>query len=208
MGDRARRSLARGDEVPDERTGGGALERVGERIARWRSEHGGPGVRWSAFRYRSRVVTLDDVVFLRDLIASRPEASRRTLSIAVCNACGWRQPNGTLCDAVCRGLLLALHRGGIVKLPPPKRTPRGAAWARHRPAPIELDTAPIEMSLRELGAIELRQVRRTPEEALVNSLIEHHHYLRYSQPVGEHLKYLVTARGRPIGAFWVEARTT
>jgi hypothetical protein len=41
-------------------------------------------------------------------------------------------------------------------------------------------------------------VRRTPQEALFNSLIEHHHYLGYTQPVGEHLKYLVFARGRPI----------
>ena len=162
----------------------------------------------SVFRHRGRVVAQDDVAFLRDLIASRPEASRRTLSIAVCNAWGWRQPNGTLCDAVCRGLLLALHRAGRIELPPPKRTPRVGAWTqtRHRPAPIELDTTPIEMSLRELGALELRQVRRTPEEALVNSLIEHHHYLHYGQPVGEHLKYLITARGRPIGAFcWSSA---
>lgn len=28
------------------KSGGGPLERVGERIGRWRSEHGGPGVRW------------------------------------------------------------------------------------------------------------------------------------------------------------------
>ena len=42
-------------------------------------------------------------------------------------------------------------------------------------------------------------MRRTPEEALFNSLLQQHHYLGYSQPVGEHLKYLVYAQGRPIG---------
>ena len=41
-------------------------------------------------------------------------------------------------------------------------------------------------------------MRRTPEEALFNSLLQHHHYLGYTQPVGEHLKYLVYARGRPV----------
>ena len=41
-------------------------------------------------------------------------------------------------------------------------------------------------------------MRRTLEEALFNSLLAQHHYLGYSQPVGEHLKYLVLARGRPI----------
>jgi hypothetical protein len=52
----------------------------------------------------------------------------------------------------------------------------------------------------------LVQVRRSPQEALVNSLIAEHHYLGYSTPVGEHLKYLVTAQERPIGCFlWSSA---
>src|SRR3989440_4611626 len=36
--------------------------------------------------------------------------------------------------------------------------------------------------------------------------MEHHHYLGYSQPVGEHLKYLVYAGGRPIACMaWSSA---
>lgn len=160
----------------------------------------------TALKYRGRTIADTDVAFIRQLLASRPDASRRAISIAVCNAWAWVQPNGTLCDAVCRGMLLALHRGGAIELPAPKKKQRVAAWVRLRPTPVELDMTPIEMSLRELGPIELRQVRRTPEEALVNSLMEHHHYLRYSQPVGEHLKYLVTASGRPIACFcWSSA---
>ena len=34
--------------------------------------------------------------------------------------------------------------------------------------------------------------------ALFNSLVQPHHCLGHTQPVGEHLKYLVYARGRPI----------
>ena len=42
--------------------------------------------------------------------------------------------------------------------------------------------------------------------ALVNALIQKHHYLGYKQPVGEHLKYLVSAGGRPIACFcWSSA---
>jgi len=41
-------------------------------------------------------------------------------------------------------------------------------------------------------------VRRSSEEKLFGSLIEAHHYLGYTQPVGEHLKYLVYSSGRPI----------
>ena len=125
----------------------------------------------TALKYRGRTIADTDVAFIRQLLASRPDASRRAISIAVCNAWAWVQPNGTLCDAVCRGMLLALHRGGAIELPAPKKKQRVAAWVRLRPTPVELDMTPIEMSLRELGPIELRQVRRTPEEALVNSLM-------------------------------------
>ncbi len=49
-------------------------------------------------------------------------------------------------------------------------------------------------------------MRRTGDEPLFNSLIEHHHYLGYEQPVGEHLKYLVVAHGRPIACMaWSSA---
>ncbi|HYN63343.1 MAG TPA: Druantia anti-phage system protein DruA, partial [Candidatus Limnocylindrales bacterium] len=49
-------------------------------------------------------------------------------------------------------------------------------------------------------------VRRTPEETMFNSLLQQHHYLGYSQPVGEHLKYLVYAAGRPIACMaWSSA---
>jgi hypothetical protein len=41
---------------------------------------------------------------------------------------------------------------------------------------------------------------------LFNSLMEEHHYLGYEQPVGEHLKYLVWAEGRPIACLaWSSA---
>jgi hypothetical protein len=50
------------------------------------------------------------------------------------------------------------------------------------------------------------QVRRTPEEALFNSLMEQYHYLGYEQPVGEHLKYLVKAGGQVIACLaWQSA---
>lgn len=156
--------------------------------------------------YRGRAISPGDVDFIRELIAARPEASRRTISIELCRAWGWVQSNGALRDAVCRGLLLALHRGGHVVLPAPKQVNRVAAWVRPAPAPVTVDTTPIECGLRELGVVEIRQVRRSADEPLVNSLIAQHHYLGYRQPVGEHLKYLVVAGERPIGCFlWSSA---
>jgi len=49
-------------------------------------------------------------------------------------------------------------------------------------------------------------VRRTPEESLFNYLVGQYHPLGYIRPVGEHLKYLVYAAGRPIACLaWSSA---
>lgn len=157
-------------------------------------------------RHRGREVTLEDVEFIRALIDQRPNVTRRGLSLELCKAWGWVQPNGAPRDGVCRGLLLALHRAGHIELPAPQWTSAKPPWARRTPPPVEVDTTPLDAPLRALGPVEIRQVRRTSEEKLVNGLVEQHHYLGYRQPVGEHLKHLVTAKGRPVACFcWSSA---
>jgi hypothetical protein len=151
--------------------------------------------------YRHRVITDADVVFIRQLLAENPQCSRRRLSEKLCEAWNWVQPNGALRDMVCRGMMLMLHRRGLIELPPVRQVGRSSLTAgggRDKPEAVSVEQTPLSMSLAELGPLEIRQVRRTPEEALFNSLLQQHHYLGYSQPVGEHLKYLVFARGRPI----------
>jgi len=157
-------------------------------------------------RHRGRVVTDTDVAFIRNLIASHPGASRRALSQKLCEAWDWRQSNGALRDMVCRGLMLALHRAGHIELPERRYAPPNPFLTRGRPAPVQIDSTPLHCSLTELGPLVVRQVRRTEEEKLCCGLIETHHYLRYTQPVGEHLKYLVYAQDRPIACFtWSSA---
>ena len=148
--------------------------------------------------YRGRQVTASDVAFIRDLIAGRPEASRRALSKDLCLAWHWVQPNGALRDMVCRGLMLALHRGGHIELPAVRRVMPNPLAERQPPAVVEVDRSPLVGSLDELGPLAIRQVRRTSEERVFNSLLETHHYLGYTQPVGEHLKLLVKAGERPV----------
>ena len=150
------------------------------------------------FKYRGKVITAEDILYIRELIAADPTASRRTLSKKLCEAWQWRQSNGALRDMVCRGLLLMLERAGQITLPPVSYVRHNPLAKRVRPAPVLVDRTPIEGQLREIQPIELQQVRRTAEERLFNSLMEEHHYLGYEQPVGEHLKYLVWAQGRPI----------
>jgi hypothetical protein len=148
----------------------------------------------TALRYRGRTIGEGDILYIRELIAAHPGASRRALSTKLCQAWQWRQPNGALRDMVCRGLLLMLDRGGRITLPPVDYVRHNPLAHRARPAPALIDITPIEGRLRDLGPIEFHAVRRTAEEPLFNSLMEQHHYLGYEQPVGEHLKYLVWAR--------------
>jgi len=160
----------------------------------------------SEWRYRGRVVTADDVASIRQLIAENPGTSRRRLSEKLCEAWQWKQANGALRDMVCRGLLLMLHRAGEIELPPIRFQTLNPFVRRAHPAPMLIDTTPIASALKQLQPIELQQVRRTGDEPLFNSLMEQHHYLKYEQPVGEHLKYLAWAQGRPIACLaWSSA---
>jgi hypothetical protein len=155
--------------------------------------------------YRHRVITDDDIVFIRKLIAEHPGVSRKALSRKLCEAWNWVQANGALRDMVCRGLMLMLHREGLIELPAARPSVFDLI-KRGRPTLVSVDQSPLQMSLADLGPLEVRQVRRTPEEALFNSLLQQHHYLGYTQPVGEHLKYLVFARGRPVACLaWSSA---
>ena len=107
---------------------------------------------------------------------------------------------------VCRGLLLMLERAGVIELPPVSYKRHNPLAQRTRPEPVLLDQTPIEGKLHDLDPIQFQQVRRTPDEPLFNSLMEHHHYLGYEQPVGEHLKYLAWAGTRPIACLaWSSA---
>ena len=159
----------------------------------------------SPLSYRHRLITEDDLVFIRGLIAGHPGSSRWALSKKLCEAWNWVQANGALRDMVCRGMMLMLHRQGLIELPPARPIPREFG-KRRRPALASVDESPLQASLADLGPLEVRQVRRTTEEALFNSLLAQHHYLGYAQPVGEHLKYLVYARGRPVACLaWSSA---
>jgi hypothetical protein len=150
------------------------------------------------FSYRHRHLTEPDIAFIRELIAEHPRASRRQLSKKLCQAWNWVQANGALRDMVCRSLMLQLHRAGLIELPPIVRVMPNPLAQRTAPARIEVDTQPLQARLGEIQPLALRQVRRTPQEALFNSLIAQYHYLAYTQPVGENLKYVVYAHERPI----------
>lgn len=158
-------------------------------------------------RYRGRSVTPHDVDHINGLIAKNPTASRRRLSVLLCESWNWRQSNGRLRDMVCRGLMLQLHRAGHITLPEKKYTPHNPLAHRKSPSlALSVDQQPIETRLSKIQPLIFKQVRRSPDEKIFNGLIQRFHYLGYTQPVGEHLKYIIYAQTRPIACMaWSSA---
>ena len=151
-------------------------------------------------------MTDEEVVFIRQFIDENRGDSRWRLSRKLCQTWGWVQPNGALRDMVCRGLMLHLERAGAIQLPPIRVRMVNPLVHRQTPSQIAIDQTLLEGKLSDLGPLEFRQVRRTEAEALFNSLIQEYHYLGYCQPVGEQLKYMVLAQGRPIACLaWSSA---
>ncbi len=165
------------------------------------------GVVRDEFCYRGRRLDAAEIESVRRLIAAHPGLSRRRLSAELCRAWHWVQANGQLRDMVARSLMLGLHRAGLIELPPVRcRPPNNAITHRRVAAGEPVETVPIQGPLAALGPLELRLVRRREGERLFAQLLSQHHYLGYSRPVGEHLKYLVVAGGRPVACLaWSSA---
>src|SRR6185369_1547835 len=105
-------------------------------------------------KYRGRVVTPEEILYIRELIAAHPRASRRRLSQKLCEAWQWKQSNGALRDMVCRGLLLMLDRAGQIELPAVKFVPANPLVRRACPAPVQIDTTPLEGRIDQIGHVQ------------------------------------------------------
>jgi len=148
-------------------------------------------------KYRGRMATTEDVELINNLMIAYPGVSRRSLSVKFCVSTNWVQANGNLRDMVARGFMLSLYRAGFINLPQKKYNTNNPLAKPKKPVEIFIDETPIDTALKDMK-LEFIQVRRSPQEKLFNSLVEKYHYLGYSQPVGEHLKYMVFAGNRPL----------
>ena len=149
-------------------------------------------------KHQGKLITESDLEFISHLISTHPQLSRRQLSKKLCELWDWRQANGHLKDMLCRSLLLHLHRSGYINLPPIKFRPNNPLANRTKPKKIAVATSPIS-AIFPHETITVRQVGRTADEGLYNSLIEQYHYLGYVYPIGEYLKYIFFIGDRPIG---------
>jgi hypothetical protein len=149
-------------------------------------------------RYRGKVFSERDIEDIRELIATNPGKSRFFLSKELCRLWNWTQPNGATRDMVCRGLMLTLHREGLITLPSRKRELTWLSPERTAPPHVAVNTTHEAGPLSILKPLDLRMVRRTVDEGIYKGLIDEYHYLGYARPVGEHLEYVAFREGRPL----------
>ena len=173
---------------------------------------------WFPRTLRARLFTAGDLGIITEILRRDPQASRKAISLQVCERLAWRQPNGRLKDRACRVVLLQLHREGVIQLPPARvRWQRRADCAVPR-TPAGEPRLPVQALLHELEPITLLQAStntRSPtrEETLWNELIDRYHFLGYRPIVGPQLKFLVASAhtllgclGFGAGAWKVRAR--
>ena len=130
-------------------------------------------------RYYGRDFTTHEMKVLRALIAETPPLNRHHLSKEYCRRIGWYKPDGGLKDMMARVTMLAMHRDGLIVLPP-----RQGRHNRAGPIAFGPDTdAPLQPppeTLDEVRPIRLRTVRgATPQSKQWNAFIARYHYLGY-----------------------------
>ena len=96
-----------------------------------------------------------------------------------------------------RVTMLAMHKDGLIALPPPK-------WRQNRPGPIVFGPEtkppliPAPATLEEARPLDLRLVvRGTREGKRWNEFVARYHYLGYKTLVGAQMRYAVHDRRRP-----------
>jgi len=131
---------------------------------------------------------------VRGLLAAHPDWSRYRLSREVCRVWNWRNHVGQIKDMAARSLLLKLEEQGWLALP----VRRCLSPNRMRHKQIQCLRHPTDLiigSLSELQPLQIRELSQQPEAwPVFDSLLHQYHYLGYTSPVGQNVKYLVRDR--------------
>ena len=143
-------------------------------------------------RYCGRKFTEEELTWIRQLIADRPEISRKDISVFFCQKANWLKPDGGLKDMSCRVALLKMEKDGRLTLPLPKTKHTKpykkirTLWAIEKPEII-----------KKAGEFNLTlEVVSTRSSALWNEFIDRYHYLGYKTLPGAQLRYFVKSEGQ------------
>jgi hypothetical protein len=146
-------------------------------------------------RYCGRDFSADEIAQIRRLIAEDPERTRAELSRLTCRVLAWYKPDGGLKDMSARVAMLRMQADGLIKLPPPRRSPPDATVT------ITAQTAPgqpIRKPARELRPLRLQRVQTKPDSRLWNEYIQRYHYLGHKPLPGAQMRYILFSQQQPI----------
>jgi hypothetical protein len=149
----------------------------------------------NTFVCQGRVVSEDELIWLRKWIEAHGEWSRFRLAKELCKLWNWTTPTGQLKDFAARTYLHKLMQRGLIVLPAVNvsmQRKRGFAVSTSHVPDIAPPTTPINTSLSELYPLELIIPESgTLEERHFHHYLSTHHYLGFHGTVGENMKYLV-----------------
>jgi len=144
---------------------------------------------------QGRQIGANELATIRRLITSHPDWHRTRISQELCREWNWCNEAGQLKDIAARSLLRKLDYQGLIQLPAPVRSANNAFRNRSdRQGTLEFESLQIEGRLSDLQPLQILQVTRKQDVQLFRTLLQQYHYLGYSGPVGENLKYLVYDR--------------
>jgi hypothetical protein len=154
---------------------------------------------------QGRRISSSELRWIRELMAMHPQWGRSRLSIHIAQQWNWRNGVGQLKDMAARSLLLKLERQGLLRLPPRQRSGK-ANHKAHCVAPepkLPWDRAGQEerfqSALGPLRPLRVMLVESPQRRRDFTRLLQQHHYLGYTRPVGENLPYWVESGcGRPL----------
>ena len=143
-------------------------------------------------RYCGRNFSQAELTWLKELIADKPELTRKDLSVHFCRDVGWLKPDGGLKDMSCRVAMLKMEKDGHLVLPPPRRK----HFKPHRKIRTLLAVEQAEIC-KKAGEFDLEfDVVTRGSSSLWNEFIDRYHYLGFKTLPGAQLRYFIKAKGR------------
>ena len=141
-------------------------------------------------RYCGRLFTIQEMDWIRRLMASEPKLNRAQLSRRVCNELHWLRPDGRSKEMSCRVAMLRMQRDGLITLPRPQKG-NGNGHTRPRLTAASDPKEPLSLPARDVMPLEFRPVDTPGDSLLWNELIERYHYLKYKPLPGAQMRYLL-----------------
>lgn len=146
--------------------------------------------------FRGRRFTKASVGIIQRCVQHYFVHGRTRISIEVCKALRWRQPNGWLKDRACREVLRILHEKKIIALPPKISGHRSEGKEK---ASVRLPK-PFFPQSEVHNELRIEWAKGNHLERTWNELVRNHHYRGHKVIVGRCIKYLIYLEDNIVGA--------